>query len=393
MKDKITKILFNPFDVIIAEFVLVILLYLLRLSALYHPAIVYTIYLGSTVMLLIIIKIALTTQLDVLRKVKCLSNNLDVSKKFAVILIFFFVSGSVANIYEFTTVGWPIFLQNKVTRGDTLHYIHYITNFLMYSLVMSYFAIRMTDGVKKSICFFVFLLSFIQMLVWLNRGFITLLLVFIVYYEFLRALSNNSFKKYTIKLISLVTMFTMFFGYIGDTRVAYVMENVYGHTINYHYRMSESLPSSFVWVYIYITSPLENFRHMVMEQDVHSYKLGTLLFYPFVAPIFKSFFAKKVETYPYLDSIAGLNVSSYLESAYNDFWFIGAYIYIIFMSLMFYLAIYFLPRGIFGLLVFVSILNMGLWMIFVNGFAVGPFMIGTLLFMAASLFFDKPRIV
>ena len=298
--------------------------------------------------------------------------------------------GTFANIYEYVHVGWPIFLQNKVGRGEVLHYVHYITNLLMYVMPVSYYLFRKSDSFyRKIVLLLVFLLSFAQLFVWLNRGFITLTLLFIVYNELIIAYKNNTLAGFLKKTLMLFVLFIAFFGYLGDMRVSYVMENIYGHSINFHYGMSEFWPTSFVWFYIYASSSLENFRHILFEQEVSQLKYGLLLIYPFVAPLFKVIFGEKVETYPYLDDIAGLNVSTFMSDAVNDFGMIGPYIYVVYMIFFLTLAIKLYSRGVFGLLFLISVLNMSFWMLFVNGFAIGPFMIGTLLFLIMTLVFEK----
>ena len=390
MRKILLPIVFDPFYLVFVFFFVVITLYGLSFSNLYKCNFLYLVYLYSFVFLILFFGVCLTSTKLVLHKVRALSVTIEAKNSACWAVLIFFTMGTIANLYEYTVVGWPIFLENKVNRGQVIHYVHYITNFLMYSMAMSYFLCRNFVGFKRFVFALVFIFSFMQLFVWLNRGFITLTIVFAAFYEILLAYRKRELNFMMVKMSIILVLFIVFFGYLGDMRVAYVMENVYGHTINFHYGMPEIVPSSFVWVYMYSTSSFENFRHMLVNQEIENFRYGLLMVYPFVAPIFKQIFEKKVDTYPYLDSVAGLNVSSFLESAYNDFGVFGAYIYVVFLTLLFLIALKFIARGVFGLLVFSSIVNIALWMIFVNGFSIGPFVIGTIFFILLSLVFERP---
>ncbi len=306
-------------------------------------------------------------------------------------MMIFLLTGTLANYYEYTHVGWPIFLESKVTKIEILHYTHYITNFLTYSMIMSYIGYRETYKYMKLLSFIVFAISLVGQLVWLNRGPFLLLFFVVGLYEFLRSIKYNRTVKYFWTIFMMSIIFIVAFGYIGDIRVSYVMENIYGYTVNEHYEIPEWVPTPLTWIYIYCTSPLENFRDIFYNQNVTNYRYGMLLFYPFLAPVFKLIFDTRFSTYPYLDDIVGLNVSSFLNDAYNDFYIFGPYIYILYYALMFFIAIKLFSRGVYGFLAYASVVNMGAFMFFVNGFAIGPFMIGFLVFATLSLIYESKK--
>jgi hypothetical protein len=388
------KILFNllnPFISVGSLFVLLIALYAIAFSNLYKPDFFYIIFLYSFILLLFLFNKLFTGNINIKSKVLNLISRFNFKRKYLYITLIFFTLGSLSNYYEYLVVGWPIFLENKVTRGENLHYVHYVTNFLMYSLLLSYIGLRLKSGFYRLFLLLIFILSLSELLVWLNRGPLLILVIEIVVFELLISYKYNRLKKYTTYMLILFVSFILLFGFFGDLRVSYVMEKVFGHSINFHYGMNENIPTSLVWVYIYSTSPFENFRHIFYNQEIVHFKYGMLLIYPFVAPIFKQLFSSKVDTYPYLDDIAGLNVSSFLESAFNDFYIFGPYIYVFYMSYLFFISLKFFDRGIYGFLGYISVFNMGVWMFFVNGFAIGPFMIGFIFFIILSLIFERKK--
>jgi len=385
--------LLNPFIAIGSLFVILIFMYSLKISSLYHPDIFYIIFLFSFTLLLFLFNRLFTVKLDIKKKIIILLQKINFKKKYIIACCIFFLLGTFANIYEYNVVGWPIFLQNKVTRGDVLHYTHYITNFLMYSLLLAYVGSRLKTGLIRYFLIIIFFVSLAELLVWLNRGPLLILVLEVTIFEYLMAYKYHKIRKYLYMVSLLLIIFILLFGYFGDLRVAYVMENIYGHTINFHYGMNESIPTSLVWVYMYATSSFENFRDMFYNQEILHYRYGMLLVYPFIAPIFKQFFNSHTETYPYLDDIAGLNVSSFLEDSFNDFYVFGPYIYVLYMSIMFTISLKVMSRGLFGFLAYISVFNMGVWMFFVNGFAIGPFVLGFLFFLILSIIFERYKIV
>lgn len=379
--------LLNPFISVGTMFLIIILLYLFSFSKLYTPDLFYAIFLLSLVALLFLLN-TLTNQINLARKVNLLIRKIEINKVYILITIIFFLTGTFANYYEYTKVGWPCFLENKVTKGENIHYIHYITNFLIYSLIMAYIGYRESNKFIKVLLFSIFIVSLFELLVWLNRGPMLFLLIVAGLYEFLRSLKHNRVYKFIRTVIIMSVLFIIAFEYIGNTRVAYVTENIYGYSVNEQYGMPEWFPTSLTWIYIYATSPLENFRDIFYNQSLSSYRYGMLLFYPFVTPVYKSLFGTEKSTYPYLDDIAGLNVSSFMNDAFNDFYILGPYIYILFTAFMFLIALKLFSRGIYGFLSYASILNMGMWNFFVNGFAIGPFMIGFIIFSTLCLFME-----
>jgi hypothetical protein len=188
-------------------------------------------------------------------------------------------------------------------------------------------------------------------------------------------------KKFYVYGGILIGGFIIFFSYIGNIRTEYVMENIFQYTINDHYHMSNKWPSSFVWLYIYFTSPIENASLIFSGQFISEYKLGMHLFYPFVAPIYKALFFGDTEFIPPLESKAGLIVGTYLPDAFSDFGYVGPYIYMIALVILLRIGQKSLKKGIYGFLCYVSALNIAFWMMFTNAFAIGPFMISYLFFL------------
>jgi hypothetical protein len=300
---------------------------------------------------------------------------------------FLFLIGFLTNLYLILSYGLPFLAENLIDRDPDLyskiHYPMYLVNLLIISAMMGYIGIRNYKGYKKIFMIFVFIASFLSLSVWLARGFASLIVLTIIIYELIRSLSYNKLTKYILNGIIVTVIFILFFNYVGNLRYEYVLRVVYGETLNEFWGMSNKYPTWFVWFYIYLTSPLEN-ASQLLSQSVIQYKYGMLLFYVFIAPIHKNMFLTKTNLYPTLEGTAGLNVSTFIRDAITDYGYIGPYIYLVMLFLIMRIGQLSLDRGIYGLLCYISTINIALWMIFDNALSVGPFVITFLFFLVMA---------
>jgi hypothetical protein len=300
------------------------------------------------------------------------------------LVVLIFLIGFLTNLFLLSRYGLPFLGENLVSLdpdiSTQIHYPMYLVNLLIISSMMGYIGIKNYTGCKKFLMIFIFIISFISLSVWLTRGFASVIMLTIIIYEFTRALYYNRLTKYIMKGFLLFIIFILFFSFVGNLRLEYVLKEVYGQSLNEFWGMSNKYPKWFVWLYIYITSPLEN-ASQLMSQSVTQYKYGMLLFYVFVAPIHKYFFMTRTNLYPALFDTAGLNASTFMIDAITDFGYIGPYIYIVALFLIMRIGQLSLDKGIYGLLCYISTINIALWMIFSNAIAVGPFMITFLFFL------------
>jgi hypothetical protein len=311
---------------------------------------------------------------------------IDDKKLYIKLVVFLFLVGFLANLYLILRYGLPFLNENLVSKGvdsdlsRKIHYIMYLVNFLIISAMMAYIGIKNYKGYKKSIMAIILIISFVSLSIWLSRGFASVIMLTIIIYEFINALYYNKITKYIIIWIFVVLCFLLFFTYLGNLRLEFVINELYGMTLNDFWGMSNKYPTWFVWLYIYFTSPLEN-ANQLFGQTVLQHKYGMLLFYVFVAPIHKYLFLSKTSLYPVLEANAGLTVSTFIIDAITDFGYSGPYIYIGVLFMMMRIGQLSLDKGIYGLLCYISTINMALWMIFTNAMSIGPFMIIFLFFL------------
>lgn len=381
----------NPFVTYVVWNIFILGLYFLDLTSLYEADFLFGFVYFLPVLFLCVINYNKFGKINFHSVLQIIENRAH-RKNFFGFLYAIFWLGVLASMYQIINYGTPLTLENKIDRPIGDHYVQYLVNFLTTSSMMSYVAIRFKFGNRiKSI--FICVFSIALLAVWLNRGAYTPFLVTVVFIEYILARRNKKANKFYLLMMILSISFVILFGYVGNLRMEYVMEYVYHCTINQWYGMPEYIPTGFVQLYLYLTSPLENAKHIFFEQCVWEYQYGVKMVYPFVAPIVKGIFFESTNIFPYLDKTlpVGLNVSTYFESALIDFGYIGPYIYMIYISIFFRLCKFFCTKNIFGLLADISLIQMSLWMVFVHAFAIGPFMINLLFFLIVAWIVDNNK--
>lgn len=289
-------------------------------------------------------------------------------------------------IYNGYKHGLAIAEENKIGKQELDHYAGYIVYMLVLCAEIKYVLFR---NYGRWIDLVILLLSTALLMLTLNRGPMAFLFITIGLYEVFNFINIKEYlqkrTKYMIYggFIALVLAFVWFFGYIGDMRMKYVMENVYGRTLAEHYGVSELMPSGFLWVYIYLTSPLENIAFSLTNQVVN-FTYFNNLFYPFVK-FFANILGKGAEykewlmgqaTYiPYLEKKVGLNAGSFIPEAFQDLGVAGFVVYLgIYMALAYFSIKLIKNRGrlssISKILIYTNITSILLWGVFVNSFKI-----------------------
>ena len=177
----------------------------------------------------------------------------------------------------------------------------------------------------------------------LSRGPLFLICFGVVYYETYRYTSKiGNLKLKNKQLLCLILggiAFIFIFGYLGDARTSVL----FGESAAQHYKMSEKMPSGLVWIYIYITSPLENVRYILQDVKLEGFCWLNNLFYPvvkFLANLvglgenYRTFANNLPHTVPYLWPKYGLNVGTFILDAYEDLGYIGFLVYLMFYNLI-----------------------------------------------------------
>ena len=182
-------------------------------------------------------------------------------------------------------------------------------------------------------------------------------------------------KKQLIFLILMAILFIYVFGMIGDFRTNSIFRN--GASV--FYKMPEKCPSGFTWIYIYITSPLENMRYILNEEIVHHFSYFNKLLYPvikFGANIigmgdqYATYVQGFNDVYAYLKPQYGLNVSTFMADAYSDLGLFGIIVYLICYDVIAYFVHRILvKKNIIAMsksIIFPIVIQIAIWSIFSN---------------------------
>lgn len=359
-----------------------IALYNLKFSSYYNPnwVINVIVMLICSVFLIGSFKVSLVEK-DILLSMDDMKKDVDTYRIYSIIINLVFIVAFIVFWMNVKKYGLAILSQNKINKQQMDHYSGYIVYMLVLCAQAKYILFRVNNKISDAV---VFVLSIGTLVLTLNRGPIAFIVAAIYIYELfnLVKIKNRISKKklYVIYGVLILTflMFLKFFGYIGDMRMEYVLENVYHKTINEHYGMSRLVPSGFLWGYMYLTSPLENAAFSLINQSVQ-FTYFNNLFYPFIkffANIFgmgdtyKAWLAGRANYTPYLQKEIGLNVSSFIPEAMQDFGYIGVIIYVAIFFALAYFAISFIKKkklsSIGSLIIYSNILNMLLWSVFGN---------------------------
>lgn len=285
-------------------------------------------------------------------------------------------------IYNINKYGLAILGENKIDKQQLDHYAGYIIYLLVLVAQIKYVLFRTN---KKIIELVMFLISIVVLLLTLNRGALSYIAIAIFIYEVFnlvnikeRITTTKLYSIYGILIVGII-IGIVGFGYIGDMRMEYVLQNVYNRTINEHYQMPRNIPSGLLWVYIYLTSPLENTANSIINQE-YGLTFFNNLFYPFIK-FFANLFGKGDQYKEWLTSVkgftpvlekkVGLNATSFIPEAMQDLSYIGVIIYIIIFLALAYLAINSVKKrirftSIGSIVLYANVLSILMWSVFVN---------------------------
>lgn len=281
--------------------------------------------------------------------------------------------------------GLAILSEDKIHKQRLDHYSGYIIYMLAFVAQVKYILFRNNKKIIEGIIGF---LSIAILVLTLNRGPIAYVVITAYIYElfkFIKVKERLSKKKiygiYGLFILAML-LFIFFFGYIGDLRMEHVLAKK-NLTIQEHYGISNFIPSSFVWIYVYLTSPLENAAFAIANQGVGMTYFNNL-FYPFIkffanivgqGDNYKQWLLSKGEYSPYLWEKIGLNAPSFIPDAMQDFGIFGVIIYLSIYVLIAVIAIYGIKRmdkisSVGALILYTNVLSMILWSVFQNSLSI-----------------------
>jgi oligosaccharide repeat unit polymerase len=204
----------------------------------------------------------------------------------------------------------------------------------------------------------------------LGRGILlTVLLQICLIYVFYVGVTLRMLRRLAIAAI----LVTIFFGVLGDLRGS---ENPFHGLVNPEYEsFFQLLPSGFLWVYIYVTSPLANFayNYETLTPVLEFYYSTVNLFPTFLRPAGLD----RADNFLFVNE--ALNVSTIFASSHSDFGSSGDIALLLLLSgwaafwflLMIRRNIYILPYSVVGVVLFFSV--------FYNLFLLYPYLFSTVL--------------
>lgn len=264
--------------------------------------------------------------------------------------------------------------------------------------IAAYIAARLSRQLIVTSALLLLFLGFVYItLTDLTRGPVVWILTGILVFELFNFNRKRPDAKISLRMLVLIGMLLFIvivsFDKLGAARTASRFSNV-----SEYYDMKVDLPSGLTWIYIYLTSPIENARYAIDNIGNVTLTWGAYLIYPVLKGAlnvvgldseFVHWLDSSTSVQPYLNGIAGLNVGSFIMDAIQDFSYFGIVIY----SLAFGVVSVVLKRILKSerlstytkLIVYPLIVQEALWSIFDNMVISGPLWVCAILFMMADL--------
>lgn len=381
-------------------------MYNMQLSGLYNPTwqINLVVMIICSIFLIVGFKSYITEKdvINIVRDLKDDKRSIKIYSNFTNVIIVIALLLFLVSVYK---NGLAILSENKINKQQLGHYSAYIIYMLAFCAQLKYILFRIN---KKKIDLLLFLISIGTLVLTLNRGPIAFIVAAIYIYEIYnlinvrKNISNKKFIAMIATLLILLIVFLEFFGYIGDLRMKYVLENIFHKTINEHYQAPDWMSSGSLWSYIYLTSPLENASHSIINQSVDFTFFNNLL-YPFIklganilglGASYKVWIMGRVGYTPYLQDSVGLNVSSFIPQAMQDLGYIGLIVYVFIYVGIAYFSIRLIKRKIKisalgSIMISINVINILLWSVFDNSLKIPILILNILLCSAIEIYRAK----
>lgn len=385
-------------------------LYNLQISKYYSPTILINItVLALCLCLYIASKKFELGERDVLNIIK-IGENEKSYRMYSIITTGIFILASILFLINVNKYGLAILKDDKINKQRIDHYAGYVIYMLAFVAQVKYILFR---NRKKILDCILCIGSMGILVLTLNRGPIAYVVIAAYIYELFRFVkqkkSMSKKKVYAVYGAFFIAFlaFVVFFGYIGDLRMENVLDRK-GITIQEHYGISNMIPSSFVWIYVYLTSPLENAAFAIANQGVGMTFLNNL-FYPFIklfaniigqGDAYKQWLLSKGQYTPYLWDKVGLNAPSFIPDAMQDLGIFGVTLYLAIYVAIAVLAIYAIKKrnkfsSVGALVLYANVVSIVLWSVFQNSLSIPILILNILLVLVIELgnsIFNKKRV-
>lgn len=263
---------------------------------------------------------------------------------------------------------WSILGSSKNYTDFGIGSLHGLLNALYFFLVASVSLKYFHRKSKKR------LLLLLLVLMWpilmLGRGiFLTAVLQVLTIYLF----TNGLTLKVLFRTLIIVLMVVVIFGFIGDIRGPYKNPFLY-LTTDTSRIVFEVLPSGFLWVYMYLTSPLSNYGYNATYYEPAwelNYSLVNI-----VPSAFRSDLGAS-HNFEFIDN--SLNVSTMFASSHSDFGFLGDVVLIVLLLSWSFFWFGKLKKSMYYILPYSMVCSVLIMSVFYNLFLLLPYLISTLL--------------
>jgi oligosaccharide repeat unit polymerase len=241
-------------------------------------------------------------------------------------LLYIWIFGTILEIYfsEGLPIIWLYTGSEKTYMDFGLASIHGLLNSLISAISTIYFWIFLKNGNKTALV--LALLAIVWAIFAVARQLIILNFIqILVLYFLMRGIS----KKKVIMGIASILATIILFGVMGDSRSGSNAINSVGYIESF----PEWLPSGFLWVYIYMTSPINNLLYTVdLFPGVPDLGLANTLSTLIPTVLRVELFPKGVDFVPLVSE--QLNMSSAYYGPYRDMGILGMIIYSIVLSII-----------------------------------------------------------
>lgn len=317
-------------------------LYNLELSKLYKPNftvnLIGTIVIINFVLLAKIIPIKSRTIIRIFEEIKL------PKRSFILALYFTFFLGFLSFYKNLKAGLLRFFVTNKGIRADIS--LSYFFHALVVVSICFYILCREErKPLKKIWYFFMFLISSFIEFTNLARGPLMFIGIGIIFYELYKYIIKRKSIKFKTKEIIIFILLAIIavwsFGAIGDSRT----KTMFGTSATNYYKMTYNYPSGFTWIYIYLTSPLENLRFSISNSIIDKYSYFNQMLYPIIkffaniigqGDVYRDYVNSFDAMNPYLWDKVGLNMSTFITSAFLDAGFFGLFVYLFAYDLIAY---------------------------------------------------------
>jgi oligosaccharide repeat unit polymerase len=299
-------------------------------------------------------------------------NEIDLSRLNKVIKVVFLIwsSGSLLDILYSGGLPliWAMTDSSKNYTDFGIPSFHGLINAFYFALFASLFLkIKICDDNNAKYYLFALLLWPVLML---GRG---IMLSAIVQLVIMQIFFAGISSKRIFRLMLLALLIVILFGVLGDFRG---YENPFQGLVSERYETTFNLlPSGFLWVYVYVTSPLSNLSYNYANLvPIWDFFYSSVNLFP---SAFRPTGLDRADNFVFVND--ALNVSTIFASSHSDFGVIGDLILLMLLSIWasfwFYkmssTVSYILPYSLVGVVLFFSI--------FYNLFLLYPYLFSTIL--------------